>query len=180
MAFDFKSIKSWLSDYAGQLKKIRADIEALEVQRENVLFAPPVQADVRASLVSWVEGQRGTYQDALKKNLTGLASNRHVIETPEMVSKFMLATPFMRPAGTMGGFNNGDNDWAICGLFGDVLIKSIEATLSELEWPKDGMSAADRTRRLAELDKKLEALRAEERSFVAAAADTGINVEAVE
>lgn len=180
MAFDFKSIKSWLSDYAGQLKKIRTDIDELELQRENVLFAPPVQADVRAALVSWVEGQRGTYQDALKKNLTGLVSNRHTIENPERFSKFMLHMPFMRPASTVGGLNNGDNDRAICGLFGDVLIKSIDATLSQIEWPKDGMGAVDRTRRLAELDKKLEALRAEERSFVAAASDTGINVEAIE
>lgn len=180
MALNFKSIQTWLADYAGQLKKLRADIEDLEVQREDVLFAPPAQADVQAALASWVESQRSTYQDALKKNLTNLATNRHLIETPEMVSRFMVAAPFMRPASTAGGFHNRDNDQAICGLFGDAIIKSISTTLSQLDWTKDGMSAADRVRRLVELDKKLETLRAEERSFVAAAADTGISVEAVE
>lgn len=77
-------------------------------------------------------------------------------------------------------FSSGENDRAICGLFGDVLLKSIDATLNQIEWPKDGLSAADRARRLGELDKKLEALRAEEQAFVSAATDTGINVAAVE
>lgn len=180
MAFDFKTIKTWLSDYAGQLKKIRSDIERLEVEREDVLFAPTVQADVRAALVEWIERQRDTYQTELRKNLASLAGNRQLIEDSGMVSKFMLANPFMRPAPTVGGYGNGDNDYALAGLFGDVLIKSIDATLNQIEWPKDGLSAADRARRLDELDKKLKALRAEEQAFVSAATDTGINVTAVE
>lgn len=180
MAFDFKTIRSWLSDYAGQLKKLRADIEKLEIEREDVLFAPLVQADVRAALVKWVADQGGMYQDTLKKNLSSLVSNRQTIEDASLFSQFMHYTPIMRTGNGSNGLSNNENDRALAGLFGDTLIKSIDATLSQMEWPKEGMSGADRTRKLAELDKKLEALRAEEKSFVAAAADTGMNVEAIE
>lgn len=180
MAFDFKTIKTWLNDYAGQLKKIRVDIEALEVEREDVLFAPPVQGDVRAALVRWVEGQRDAYQATLTQNLTSLAGQRNVIEAPDMLAKAMFQHPFMRVADTTSAFARGDNDRVICGLFGDLMLKSIDSTLNQIEWPKEGLSATDRARRLEELDKKLKALRAEEQAFVSAATDTGIDVTAVE
>ena len=178
--FDFGTIKKMLGSYAGELKKLRAQIEALEIQREDILFAPPVLADVRAAMVGWIESTRSTYQATLKQSLTTLASQRNTVEDPALFARMMLQTPFMRPSNNNGGYNNGENDRALCGLFGDLLIKSIDATLSQLEWPKDGLSTAERTRCLAEMDKKLEALRADEKGLVSAASDVGVNVEAVE
>lgn len=178
--FDFGTMKKMLGSYAGELKKLRTQIETLEIQREDILFAPTVPADVRDAMVGWIESTRSTYQATLKKSLTILASERNAVEDPALFARTMLQTPLMRPSNSNGGHSNGENDRVLCGLFGDLLIKSIDATLSQLEWSKDGLSTADRKRRLVELDKKLEALRADEKSLVSAASDVGVNVEAVE
>lgn len=172
--FDFSSIKKMLGSYAGELKKLRADIEALEIEREDVLFAPLAQSDVRVAVVGWIESTRNTYQASLKKSLTSVATQRNVIEDPDLFSKWTQGTPFVSSG------NNGETDRAICGIFGDVLIKSIDATLNQMEWSKDCLPSAERTKRLAVLDKKLQALRTDEKSFVSAANDVGVNVESVE
>lgn len=178
--FDFSSIKKMLGSYAGELKKLRADIEALEIEREDVLFAPTAQSDVRTAMVGWIESTRDTYQATLKQNLTKVAVQRNLIEDPELFSKWVQATPFVRTENNNGGYSSGETDKAICGLLGDVLIKSIDTTLNQMEWSKDSLTTAERTKRLAALDKKLEALRADEKSFVSAANDVGVNVESVE
>lgn len=178
--FDFISIKKMLGSYAGELKKLRAEIEALEIEREDVLFAPPAQSDVRAAIVGWIESTRNTYQATLKNILTNVAAKRNLIEDPDLFSKWVQATPFVPTENNNGGYDNGKTDRAICGIFGDVLIKSIDATLNQMEWSKDCLTSAERTKRLAVLDKKLEALRADEKNFVSAANDVGVNVESVE
>lgn len=177
--FDFRSIKNMLGNYADELKKLRAQIEALEIEREDVMFAPPVLSDVRAAMVGWIESMRGSYQATLKMSLASLAAQRDVVEGPGLFAKVMLQTPLMHPSTISGRPTNGENDRALCGLFGDVLIKSIDATLNQLDWPQGGLSTVDRNRRLEELDKKLEALRADEQGLVSAAGDVGLNVEAV-
>lgn len=145
--FDFKSIKKMLGNYAGELKKLRADIEVLEREREDVLFAPPAQPDVRAAMAAWVESHRSAYQGKLQKELLELAGSRHKLEQNAMVAK---TTAVYRPAS--GEQFLGGLDRVMCGIFGDVLIKSIDDTLSRLDWPKESLSAAERTRRLAGLD----------------------------
>jgi hypothetical protein len=173
--FDFGSIKKMLGNYAGELKKLRAGIEVLECEREDVLFAPPAQSDVHAVMVKWVESHRTAYQSKLQKELHAMTSSRFALEGENTIA---AKVPMYRPAS--GEQFLGGLDRAMCGMFGDVLIKSIDATLGQIEWSKDCLGTTERARRLAALDEKLAALRVEEAKLVSAASDVGVDVSAIE
>ena len=174
--FDFGIIKKALAGYGDNLKKLRREIEVLQQEREDVMFAPPTCADARAAMAAWVESQAKVYRASIIPGLTALAANRLSIEDPARFNEHILRLPLIHKK--VYGPVDGPIDLFICALLGDVLIKAFDEFLEKMPQPANALSHEDRSRKLEQIDKKLSTLRETEQKMIAAAAEAGMTVEA--
>lgn len=173
--FDFGLIKKALAGYGDSLKKLRREIEAIQKEREDVLFAPTTRADARAAMVAWIESQAKIYRGSITQGLNELAMNRHAIEDPTRFNEAISRLPLVHKRAY--GPVDGPIDLFVCALLGDVLIKAFDEVLEKMPQPADALSHEDRKRRLEQIDAKLADLRATEQKMVTAAADAGMTVD---
>lgn len=180
--FNFGLIRKTLSDYAKALRDIRLEIESLERQREDLLFTPASKTDVRVAMRAWVDGNRSRYVSLLQKDFAVLANSRKQLEDPSAVAQRMAINPLVEtpPTSMHVVRERAGIDFAVCGLFGDALLKSIDAVLDGMQWPDNALSNSDRVSKLNELDAKLERLKAEEQKMVDVATKEGLVVDALE
>ena len=173
---DFGMIKKALAGYGDSLKKLRREIEAVQQEREDVLFAPTTRADARAAMAGWVESQAAVYRESTTKGLRDLAANRHVIEDAARFNESISRLPLVHKRAY--GPVDGPIDLFVCAVLGDVLMKEFDKVLEKLPQPVDALSHEERKRKLEQLDARLAGLRETEQKMVDAAAEAGMTVEA--
>lgn len=163
-----------LKGFATELRQIRTDIEKLERQREDVLYAPTCRADVAAALTSWATRRSADYTAYLGKALKQLQDVPGVAGDPLQVDQRM------RDWGLTGDHReayHSDIDRALAGLFGNLLAESLQKTIADMPWPEAGLPQSERAGAVAVIDAKLSKLRAAELKLVASAEAAGISVE---
>ena len=170
--FDFLLVKKTLASYGNTLKKMQLDIELLHRERENVVFAPPTRADVRAAMAVWVSTQANAYRESITVGVTALALNAATIEDPKRFNEVVSRLPLIHKRAY--GPVEGPVDLAICALLGDGLLKAFDGVLEQIAWPSGALTANDRKRKLEQIDARLAELVEGEQKMLAAAAEAGL------
>ncbi|CAG9932432.1 hypothetical protein [Candidatus Nitrotoga arctica] len=175
MAFDFQFFAKSLKGFAAELSQVRNNIEKLEREREDILYAPACRSDVTAGMTAWAERRRVEYAGRLEKIL------RALINVPGTASDPAQVDVRLRTAGLSGDgiqLHHIDIDLAMAGLFGNLLKESLQKTIDALPWPANaGLPMSQRGNEVANIDAQLIKLRATEAKLVDDAKSAGINVE---
>lgn len=175
MGFDFQFFAKSLKGFAAELSQVRNNIETLEREREDILYAPACRSDVIAGMTAWAERRRVEYAGHLEKIL------RTFINVPGAVSDPAQVDAQLRTTGLSGdqiGLHHIEVDLAMAGLFGNLLKDSLQKTIDALPWPANaGLPMSQRDGEVAKIDAQLIKLRATEAKLVNDAKSAGINVE---
>lgn len=183
--FDLKIFRSTLSDYTKALKKLRSEIELTERAIEDVVFAPVSKTEAKAAIRAWLSTQAGDYRKLMAQHLAFAPKDVEAASNPEKLANNLrmgnlLMLGASRTDMIQGRVEAPPVQQAMCGLFEDAIWKAMDSALESLPWEPNGLSAADRESRLANLRLKLSGLNEEEARMVAEAEKLGISVAAVE
>lgn len=129
MGFDFQFFAKSLKGFAAELSQVRNNIETLEREREDILYAPACRSDVIAGMTAWVERRCVEYAGYLGKVVGPL------INVPGAVTDPAQVDARLRNSGLYGGrieFHHIEVDLAMAGLFGNLLKESLQKTIDAL------------------------------------------------
>lgn len=176
--FDFKSIKKSLQGVAAHVREIRKEIEKLKREREDVACAPASREDVKKMTLAWMDLRAADYQDKLRVTMGEAIKRASSSQPGEGVGP--QAMTLVGAWHQIGGVAPGpvSVDGALCAFFGQTLADSVCKVIDQMKWPAaEGLPLAERAKKLASLDQKIDALVAEERDLVSSARSAGITLE---
>jgi hypothetical protein len=153
-------LKTHASEFASELKKLRASIEQLQRDREDLMTAPCTKEDAKELVRAWIADQSRDYRQSLLEQLSGLAN--HAAGT---VGKPSGPIPLGLAQHGMSAQLFGR---AICTLFGDALYTSLESIIDKMAWAANALPIAGRADAIAKLDARLGGLIEEEQSLAKA------------
>lgn len=158
-----KAALSGLKDLQGGVKALQAQLEAARREREDVQCAPTCRADVKDILGRWIDSCAGRYEERLRASLaTMLRKPKHFADLNSQPAVSMLAVLAVQPH--VGGAPDARSlDIALMALLGQQLKPAVFKLIDSMEWPAaEGLPLAERERKLAEIDKRIERLEREE------------------
>jgi hypothetical protein len=172
--FDFGALKAAVEKLGETRASIRSEIETLQTERESIAGAPPTKAEIKAAIAAYVNREASEFNKRFKGKIEALAAK------PGLVLDSDRSRALMRITGTMCKPDELLTDRALdCVMaFGmrGPLISSLQAAVDELDI-NEGLPMAERASRLAQIDRKIEALLGRERELVEAARSAGFAVE---
>lgn len=180
--FDFRTVRSTLTNYAEAVKKLRLQIEALEQRREDILYAPPARTDVRAALAAWINRSTSEFEQHLVK---GLHAVEKMAELNQAGGNGPAGDGTVRSVAQLFTFHvahssrevqNGGFDRAMCALLGPAILALVEKTLDGIDWPDTAVALSEREKMVAEIEEQLKKLRKEEDTLLAAGREAGLSV----
>jgi|GEM_PF-6497449 len=175
MGFDFKFFAKSLKGFAAELSKVRNNIESLEREREDILYAPACRSDVVAGMTEWAERRSVDYAEHLGKIVGTLINVPSAALDPAQVDARLK---FVGLSGDRVELHHNGVDLAIAGLFGNLLKESLQKSIAALPWPANaGLPMSQRSDEVAKIDAQLLKLRATEAGLIDDAKKSGINVE---
>lgn len=172
--FDFNITKKLVRDVADAVHQTRAKIEKLQQEREDAINQPIPKDDLKATLAACVQRRAEAYKDTLRTVLNPM------IHEPGLVLDAALFDHHATIAGpNMGAIQViGVNiDKALCGLFGKLLLQSLNQIIDNMDWPTPGLPVADRARKVKELDAEISKLIKLEADLVNEARLAGLIIE---
>ena len=177
--FDFLNLKTTLSKFAGELSGVRAQIESLRQQREDLINVPATRDDVKAMVEKWATGKAAQYVLRLQFNLQALVTNPIKMQDDAAIeSRMTLYGKTRQQGGEFTMFPGPElEDMAICCLMGPALIQSLHAAIDAMEnWPAGAITLIGRDKKIKELDAMLAKLTQQEASLVKSAVDAGVQI----
>lgn len=173
--FNFSTLRKSLQDFSAQVHSLRADIERLQRQREDVLSAPAAKADVKAIFNDWFVQREKDFTEMWSGHLTGVFRKPGNFKDPARAAQHLAVFAVQRNA------NNGADlksmDIALCALFGAALKPQLWKMIDAVDLPNEGLPLAERARKIEDLDAQLDRLKAEEAELVQAAAQARIVID---
>jgi uncharacterized protein len=171
---DFSLFSRSIKSFATDLQKLRRDIELLEREREDVLFAPANRADVKAALGAWIQRRQAAYRDRFAIVVARLQNDAQMSTDPHAVDRHMQTTPLLSTAGHVAAV---DLDTAMAGMCAEQMQAALQEALNG-KWPEgEGLPNAEREAAVAKIDAKLQKLRKQHDDLVAEAAKHGLQVD---
>lgn len=171
---DFSFLKNAVTGLAGQVKDLKTSIEKLKRQREDIANAPANLNDIKAGLAAALEERRAAYLQALRLQLDFFTRKPDSVTDPEIFKRLLLvAAP--EHLGITPAFKNLEN--GIAGLFQPELLASLNAAVDSMDWPQAGLPAAQRVKKLAELDKSIESAEKQIQELKSSASAAGITID---
>ena len=181
----FDAFKNTLSKYSSTLKGVRDEIDRIEVEIEDVVFAPIAKEDVQSAFRSWINSEGAEWRSLLGDRLKSLQDQPLILNDPDRLAKSMhdhgllllgagpspVAQAFFEPRLLQR---------TLIGMFEEPISKAIDAALDGLEWKPGALKLKDRQERLQALNQKLAELKATEADLVKQAKDVGIDPSGVE
>jgi hypothetical protein len=172
--FDFGSIKKSLQGVAAHIKQVHKEIETLKREREDIAGAPASRDDVKQMVRQWISQRAAVHQKRLAVTMHNMITN-----TSDLLSN-NGAPEMMTVAGAyhkIGGVAPGGEavDGAMCAFFGPALADGLCKMVDTMEWPAaEGLSMAERTRKLEGLDARIATLTTEADEMTRSARAAGI------
>lgn len=175
--FDFGLLKKNIQDVAGHVRQIRAQIEALRREREDVAGAASARDDVKRMVKEWVQQQSTEYQAKLRVTMfDALVKPANLVAHNGVHREMTVAGAYQKLGGLASG--GGAVDGALCTFFGPQLIDGLCKAIDTMEWPaEEGLPLAERAKRLEKIDGDLARLTREETALVQTARDAGVVLE---
>lgn len=175
--FDFLNLKTTLSKFAGELSGVRAQIESLRQQREDLINAPATREDVKAMVEKWATGKAAQYVLRLQYNMTALITSPVNMQDDAVIeSRMTLFGKSRQQGGEFTMFPGPElEDMAICCLMGPALIQSLMSAIDAMQnWPAGAVTLIGRAKKIKELDGTLAKLLQQEDSLVKSGVDAGV------
>lgn len=180
----FDAFKSTLSKYSSTLKGVREEIDRIELEIEDVMFAPIAKEDVQSAFRSWVMGESIEWRRLLGDRLAKLQDQPLILNDPDRLAKSMhdhgLLLLGASPGPGQTFFEPKLLQRSLIGMFEEPISKAIEASLDGLEWKPGAINLKDRQAKLQTLNEKLAELKANEAELVRQAREVGIDPSGVE
>jgi hypothetical protein len=172
--FDFKLFKKALGDYSQTLRTVRSQIDAVETEIENCLFAR-----------AWISTEAAEWRRLLIDRLASVQKNAELMANPDKLASDMKLSNLLMMGAHSGALYQGHVDAkylqrSMIGMFEEPMWKAIESALDGLTWQPGAMTIEDRAEKLKTLREQLSKLRAQEAQLVKDAEDVGIDASGVE
>lgn len=178
MTKEFDGLRKSIGALAGKVRELRKQIETKRREREDLLAAPPCKADVLQMLCGWIDRNAQAATKSLDTMLAGFFRKPDYLSDDAVVARgvaLLAAVPDANVAPTLK-----TAEVMLSALFADHLKQALPGLLDRVSWPAEpGLPIAERTERVAAIDRELEALEDSERELVAQATDAGINLSGV-
>jgi hypothetical protein len=175
----FDAFKSTLTKYSDTLKGVRSEIDRIEVEIENVMFAPIAKEDVQSAFRSWVSREGIEWRRLLGDRLASLQEQPIVLNDPDRLAKSMHDHGFLmlgaKPGAGQVFFEPRLLQRSLIGMFEEPISKAIESALDGLEWKPGAIKLKDRQEQLQTLNQKLAELKTKEAELVSQAREVGID-----
>jgi hypothetical protein len=170
------TIRQALTLFTDELQGLRKQIEKLQQEREDLLAQPAARADIVNVLHQWVDLQRAQFLRSFRQRLQSDIERPSLdLTDTERVRRHAASSFYGVVTGNPGDLRAVDT--VLAGLFGGLLKSAISTAVEELPWPAaPGLPAAERAKRVASIDKQLDALLAKERDLMQAAAQARITI----
>lgn len=180
----FDAFKNTLSKYSNTLKEVRAEIDRIEVEIEEVVFAPIAKEDVKSAFRAWVMTEGIEWRRLLGDRLAKQINDPHSLNDPDKLAKSMHDHGLLLLGAGLGPgqvfFEPRLLQRSLIGMFEETIGKAIETALDGLEWPPGAIKLKDRQERLQALNSKLAELKATEADLVSQAQEVGIDPSGVQ
>lgn len=172
------TLKDSLESFGADFRKHATEIAQLREERAELARARPTRDEVKAMLTQWAARRSSDYLERLQFNLGDLLKDHEVLGNAAQIEQRVSLFGKSRVLGGLGMFPGPElEDMAICFLLGPQLVKALHAAVDAMPWPANSMSAADRTRRIEAIDKKLARMTKEHDELVVQARAYGVDVE---
>ena len=172
--FDFLGIGKTLKNFAGELAGVRAQIEVLTREIEDIQFAPAGIDDVTRALENWARSNSTKYREYLQSVLTGLVNRPRILADGTEVWRHLSSMEIM-PEPSM--HRPLSRDIQLCGLLGpDAFVALMKTQMQSMDWPAPGLPIAAREEAVKALEQKIIKLRASEAALIRSAETAGLTV----
>lgn len=174
--FDFAKIRQTITSLAGELKKLRAEREALLQKREELEGAPTCKSDLLQLLDAWINRRA---QDFPKKLEAGIAyySRHPLVCLPENVKA--AATP----VGVLTAVANPNEmatvhsvEASLFYLLGDQIKSGVRQAVEQLDFSAAGPPRSERLETLKAIDARIDELDKQERELIEQAEQSGLKL----
>lgn len=168
--FDLSFLKKSVDALTLERRKLLNAIEQLQREREDILNAPATREDLKAMIAAWCENRAEKYRPQLVNALSPFIRKPRLINQENELYGLSL---FNAPGSQLPGPHL--NDMLMCALFGPALVKAVHEAIDAMrDWPANARPWNGRTERIAEIDKQLGKLIANEAEIVAQARSAGV------
>ncbi|MFB1487415.1 MULTISPECIES: hypothetical protein [unclassified Thiocapsa] len=176
-------LRAALGKATGDFSALRASVERLKQEREDVAAAPTNRVDIIDALNLRIDGAAAHYREALDRQLDHFAGigpsyvARHLdLERSEETGLFHLLRHYKTwDAPRKLETRRSVSDAALCFFVGPETIKAkLAERVAALRIPNEGLPAAAREKRLEELDRQIEKAEGELQAIRDAAREAGL------
>ncbi len=174
--FDFLRIRQTIADVGAELKKLRAEREALLQRREDLESAPLDRLDQLALIDAWIDRKGADFPSRLR---TGVAYySRHPLsvlpENPKQAAQplaVLTATGSPDAAATLSTL-----EASLCFVLADELKQGARRAADSWDFTDAGPPRVERVEEIAKIDKRIAELDKQEMSLVEEAEKAGLRL----
>ena len=135
--------------------------------REDLHHAPAHRSDLKAVMFAWIDSCVETYEDRLARHLVSVIRDASSFTDPRAPN----AANFLAVLAVQPNPANAPSvrtmDVAMCALFAPPLKAAVGKIIDEMPYPApEGLPLAERRKAIAELDREIAELEAEERELM--------------
>jgi uncharacterized protein (UPF0335 family) len=174
--FDFSSLRQGVASLGGQVRDLRARIERMKRERDDLIAAPAAKSDLKAAALQHLKAQESAYARVVAAQFATFIRRPERLNDPAMVAKQLgLLGATEKPGVAVAGPQS--MDVVLAGLFGPMVCQAYLAAIDALDY-EEGPTNAARAVRIAELDGEIQGLQGQLDELTATARGAGIVIEA--
>jgi hypothetical protein len=174
--FDFLKIKQTIASLAGELKKLRAEREALLQKREELEGAPACKSDLLRVLDDWVDRQGASFPAKLEAGVNYY--RRHPLATlPESSKAPTTPMAILTACADPNGIATlASVEASLFYLLGDAIKKGMRAAIETWDFTAAGPPRTERLATIAAIDVRIDGLDKAEQELISQAEASGLKL----
>lgn len=174
MKFDFNAFRKTVEDVGGQARALRADLERLKRQRDDLHAAPASKSDLKAAAKQFLSGLQTEFARVVRAQLDPFVRAPHKLADVETLKGRMVL---------LGATGKPDAiatprtmDVVLAGLLGPAITTAYLAEIDAMDF-EEGPTNAERAKRLELLDEAIAAAQTQLDDLTSTARGAGIVLE---
>lgn len=172
--FDILTVKKTVQDLVSKARSLKDKIEELKKQREDIATAPAAKSDIKAQISREIEDRAAKYEKHFRRQMDRFVrAPARIADGGQLRQDLFLAiTP---ENGQAASFLTAEMGMAA--IFKKLMIDGLHAQVDAMEWPDQGLPAAERARSILELDDSIGRLERELSELLGSARSAGISID---
>lgn len=172
--FDFLTVKKTVQDLASKARSLKEKIEQLKKQREDIATAPAAKSDIKAQITQAIEERSKQYEKHFRRQMDRFVRAPARAAEPGQLRQDLLLT-ITPDNGQMPSFYTAEAGMAA--IFKRLMLEGLHAQVDAMDWPEQGLPAAERAKALGELDTSIAKLESELSDMLGSARSAGISID---